>query len=556
MKQPVRQPKQSKKQARTAAVKPARARRKPAREPGSNFFESFLRLDKSAIILAIFLFCLIHWAIRVMIAPVFTVEEADQLLLSQSLHVGYEARQPPMLAWLHHFATMGGAVYGPIIFALKYTLLFIALTFYYLAARNVLIRPGVSAAAIAAWALTFQVGWSMHEDLLGAVALMACLSITFHAITRILTWRRYRDWVYLGLAIGLGLLTHHLFVVFPVAMILAIMLSPFFRDAMNPQRIGITLLVAGLIALPYAVWISTHIGSVETVLNEYASSWEIDSGWAERASNAAAQLGRALLEFSLPLSLFWMMLFWTLWLPIIYPIFPRRNTDEEPHENAWRRLFMQSTIFALLAYLISVPVGVQAYKAHWMMPVLFTAPVWLFLHVKRGGDFPVAIRAFGGVAIAFALLVAGGRFIEWQLEITTCREGGCRPYTPVKEWAAELKRAGFEEGTIVGADVHLSGNMRAAFPRARVLDASIPPSAFPEPKTNGACLVVWRDTQFDTKRKIALMPEPLVTYLSDQLYAYPRHQGAEGAIRRNLHQSDEKAATLYFTFVRPSELCR
>src|SRR5690606_3776352 len=132
------------------------------------------------------------------------------LLLSQSLQVGYEARQPPMLAWLHYFATMGGFVSPPIIFALKYTLLFIALTFYYLAARNVLIRPGVSAAAIAAWALTFQVGWSMHEDLLGAVALMACLSITFHAITRILTWRRYRDWDYLGLAIGLGLLTHHL----------------------------------------------------------------------------------------------------------------------------------------------------------------------------------------------------------------------------------------------------------------------------------------------------------------------------------------------------------
>ncbi|RYY92426.1 MAG: hypothetical protein EON61_26380, partial [Alphaproteobacteria bacterium] len=340
MKQPVRQPKQSKKPVRTAAVKPAKARRKPPREQGSSFFEAFLRLDKSAIIAAIFLFCLIHWAIRVMIAPVFTVEEADQLLLSQSLQVGYEARQPPMLAWLHHFATMSGAVYGPIIFALKYVLLFIALTFYYLAARNVLIRPGVSASAIAAWALTFQVGWSMHEDLLGAVALMACLSITFHAITRILTWRRYRDWVYLGVAIGVGLLTHHLFVVFPVAMILAIMLSPFFRDAMNFRRIGITLLVTGLILLPYAVWVSTHIGSVETVLNEYANSWEIDSGWAERAGNAAAQLGRALLEFSLPLSLFWMMLFWTLWLPIIYPIFPRRNTDEEPHENAWRRLFM------------------------------------------------------------------------------------------------------------------------------------------------------------------------------------------------------------------------
>jgi len=556
VKQPVRQPKQSKKPARSAAAKPAKARRTPPREQGSSFFEAFLRLDKSAIITIIFLFCLIHWVIRVMIAPVFTVEEADQLLLSQSLQVGYEARQPPMLSWLHALATMTGTVSPPLIFALKYVLLFVALTFYYLAARNVLIRPGVSAAAIAAWALTFQVGWSMHEDLLGAVALMACLSLCFHAITRILTWRRYRDWVYLGITIGIGLLTHHLFLVFPVTMILAIMLSPFFRDAMSLPRIGVTLLVAALIFLPYAVWVSTHIGSVETIINEYADSWAIDSGWIERAGNAAAQLGRALLEFSLPLSLFWMMLFWTLWLPILYPIFPRRNTDEEPHENAWRRLFMRSTLFSVVAYLITIPLGVQAYKAHWMMPVLFTAPVWLFLHVKRGGDFPVAIRAFGGVAIAFALLVAGGRFVEWQLEITTCREGGCRPYTPVKEWAAELRRAGFEEGTIVGADVHLTGNIRAAIPHARVLDASIPPQAFPPAETNGSCLVVWRDTEFDTKRNIALMPPELVKYLSDQLYAYPRYQGAEGAIRRNLHQSKEKAATLYYTFVRPSDLCR
>jgi len=554
VKQPIRQPKQSKKSAK-AAAKAAKSRRKPPRESGSSF-ESFLRLDKSAIIFAIFVFCLIHWAIRTFIAPIYTIEEADQLLLSQSLQVGYEARQPPMLAWLHAFAVMGGTLSPPIIFAVKYTLLFLALMFYYLAARNVLVRPAVSAASVAAWALTFQVGWSMHEDLLGAVALMCCLSICLHAVTRILTWRRYRDWVYLGVAIGVGLLTHHLFVVFPVALILAIMLSPFFRDAMSLPRIGITLLVAGLIYLPYAVWVSTHMGSLTAAFSEYAASWEIDSAYFERAGNAAAQLGRALLEFSLPLSVFWMMLFWTLWLPVIYPIFQRRNTDEEPHELAWRRLFMQSTLFALLAYLISVALGVQAYKAHWMMPVLFTAPIWLFLHVKRGGEFPVAIRAFGAVVIAFALLVVGGRFVEWQMEIAMCHEGGCRPYTPVKDWAEELKKAGFEEGTIVGADRHLTGNLRAAFPRARVLDAAMPPEAFPPPKTNGACLVVWRDTEFDTRRNIAVMPRELVDYLTNQLYAYPHDAGAEGAIRRNLRQSTDKAATLYYQFVRPSDFCR
>jgi len=553
VKQPVRQPRQSKKSARSVA-KTAKGR-KPQREQGS-LSESFLRLDKSAVIIAIFLFCLTHWAIRTFIAPIYTIEEADQLLLAQSLQVGYGARQPPMLAWLHAFAVMGGSLSPPIVFAVKYILLFVALTFYYLAARNVLIRPGVSAAAVAAWVLTFQVGWSVHEDLLGAVGLMASLSLCLHAVTRILTWRRYRDWVYLGGAIGVGLLTHHLFAVFPVALILAILFSQFFRDAMTLPRVGIMVLVASLIYLPYAAWVATNIGSISDAWSEYAASWEIDSAWADRAGNAAAQLGRALLEFSLPLSLFWMMLFWTLWLPVIYPIFQRRNTDEEPHELAWRRLFMQSTLFALVAYLLSVPLGVQAYKAHWMMPVLFTAPVWLFLHVKRGGEFPVAIRAFGAVVIAFALLVAGGRFVEWQMEIAMCNEGGCRPYTPIREWADELKKAGFEDGTIVGADRHLTGNLRAAFPHARVVDAAMPPTAFPAPKTNGACLVVWRDTEFNEQRNVAVMPRELVAYLTDRLYAFPRDEGAEGAIRRYLRQSNDKAATLYYQFVRPSESCR
>lgn len=513
-----------------------------------------MRLDKSAVLFSIFAFCLIHWAIRVLIAPVYTVEEAGQLLLSQSLQVGYEARQPPMLAWLHALAVMGGGLSPPIIFAVKYALLFIALAFYYLAARNVLVRPGISAAATAAWALTFQLGWAAHEDLLGGVGLMAGLAICFHAITRILTWRRYRDWVYLGIAIGIGLLMHHLFVVFPVALIIAIFMSPFFRDAMTPGRLAIAVLVAVLIYLPYAIWVTTHIGSIGEAWSEYAASWEIDRAWIERAGNAAAQLGRSLLEFTLPLSLFWLMLFWTLWLPVIYPVFARRNTDEEPHEMSWRRLFARSMFFGMLAYLISVLFGVQSYKDHWMMPALFTLPVWLFTHVKRAGDFPVAIRAFAAVVIAFAALVIGGRFIEWRLEIAMCEE--CRPYTPVRDWADELKKAGFTQGTIVGADIHLTGNLRGALPRARVMDASISPDAFPAPTTNGACLVVWRETEFDEDRKLAIMPPALADYVTQKLDAHPRDKGAEGAIRRNLRLSDEKAATLYFQFVRPSDACR
>lgn len=552
MKQPIRQPKQSRKAIKSARA--VRGRRNGERNQRSSL-DALIRMDKSAIISMVLLYCVLHWAIRVFIAPVYTVEEADQILLSQSFQLGYEARQPPLLTWLFWLATRAGGITPPVIFGVKYALLFVGLVFYYLSARNILIRPGVSAAALAAWALTFQIGWAAHEDLLGGVALMAVLSIAFHAITRILTWRRWIDWAYLGVAVGVGMLTHHLFVVFPIAMLIAVLVSQFFRDALSPMRLLLMLGIAALIYAPYAWWVGTHGASITFAVREYIDSWEIDSGWIERAGNAAAQLGRALLEFSLPLLLFWMMLFWTLWLPIIYPLFPRRNTDEEPHELAWRKLFVRTAIFGVIAYLVSVAFGVQVYKPYWMMPVLFALPVWLFAHVKRAGEFPVAIRAFGAVVLAFVLLVGAGRFVEAQMEINQCEEGGCRPYTPVAAWADALKEAGFTEGTIVGADPHLTGNLRAAFPRARVVDASIGIEAFPPRRTNGACLIVWRDTRFNESRNVALMPEQLSAYVETDLKSRLRDKGARGAVRRDLRMSTEKAATLYYQLNRGSGQC-
>jgi hypothetical protein len=200
--------------------------------------------------------------------------------------------------------------------------------------------------------------------------------------------------------------------------------------------------------------------------------------------------------------------------------------------------------------------GVQTYKSYWILPVLYSAPIWLFAHIKRAGDFPVAIRAYAAVVIVFIVAVAAGRFVEWRMEIESCDEGGCRPYAPIGEWAAELRERGFAQATIVGADRHLTGNLRGALPRARVLDASISPEAFPAARFNGDCLAVWRDTEFNEERNVAIMPRELEVYLNEKLGAEPRDAGAEDAIRRNLRLSDDKAATLYLQVVPRSEACR
>lgn len=544
-----------KKVRKQKVAKPAKPRSsKPARR-SSYTFDGFVRLERSAVLFLIFAYCLAHWAIRLAFSPVFTTEEAEQLLLSQALRTGYEARQPPMLAWLHALIAQTGSLPAAAVYGVKYTLMFVGLAGYYLAARNVLIRPGVSAAALAAWALTFQVGWAMHEDGLRAVALMAVLSLTLHALTRILTWRRTRDFVYLGASIGLGLLTHHLYIVLPVALLVSTAFSPFFRPALRPGRLALAAATAALIYAPYAAWVATHASSITDAAAGFVQSWEIDNAWLNRAGNGALRLALTMLAFALPLGFFWLLLFWSLWLPILYPVFARRSTDEEPHQVAWRQLFARAILLAGLAYLVPVLAGLQTFEIYWAAPVLFVAPIWLFTHVQRAGEFPVAIRAFAAIAIFAVVTVLAGRLVESRVEVAYCQDNGCRPYTPVEPWADELRLAGFNSGTIVGADPHLTGNLRAAFPRARVLDASLPLGAMPSPQTYGQCLVVWRDTDA-IAGDLLVMPPELADFLVLDLETPPRDMGPDGAIRRNLRHSTDKASTLYFQFVPPSGACR
>jgi hypothetical protein len=124
-----------------------------------------------------------------------------------------------------------------------------------------------------------------------------------------------------------------------------------------------------------------------------------------------------------------------------------------------------------------------------------------------------------------------------------------------EEVMSALRDAGFQGGTIVGADLHLTGNLRAAFPKARVLDASVAPDSYPARQGNGACLVVWRDTRFNDTLNVALMPEQLSTYLEQELDVRLRDKGARGAVRRPLRMSEDMAATLYFQLNRASGQC-
>lgn len=516
------------------------------------------RLDSSAVLQVILLYCLAHWALRLLIAPVSTVEEAEQILLSQSLQGGYPDARPPLIAWLISLTSSWWGRTAEAATALKYVFLFIALSFYYLSARIIITRPGPSAAAAGALTLTYGLGWGVHEDMLALAALTACLSLTLHALARVLTWRRQGDWIYLGLAIGIGGLTHPLYAILPAACLLSVLSVSFFRTGVNTLNLALSLMAAGAVASPFLIWIAAQSWTPAPTAEAMRLSLTPDAfatlltpeGFSHASSSALerlAALGRAALGFSLPFSLLWAILFWPLWAPVLYPVFSRRSTDEEAHDIAWRSFLGRSLLLIAGAFILLALVGPSPFKSAWTAPVLFLAPMWLFVHVKRAGEFPIAMRGFAALVIISGVVVMAGRIAERPLEIRSCPDEKCRPYLPISAWAEHLEAVGFETGTLVGNDIHLMGNLRAEMAGARVLDASLKLSAFPPARSQGACLAVWRNS--------LTLPDDLAAYLTDTLGVRIDERSPDGAIVRTLRESS-RMASLYYKFVPPSPACR
>jgi len=529
---------------RRQPYRPARPLRRGRRE---FTLESLLDLEKPAILLAIFLFCLVHWVLRVLLFPDFSIEEAERLLASQGLKAGYRLDEPPMLSWIYWAATRAIGYQAAALLALKQLMLWAGLSLYYLAARNMLTRPAPAAAALGAWALTFVLGWGVQEDLLSVAALFACLSMCLHAFSRILAWRRGADFVYLGLSVGLGALTHHLFLVFPASALAAVLLCRTFREELRPWRIGLVITMCLASLAPYIYWLITHPGLIIEAFLDGLSRFRPDQVWIDRFTGGAASLAAAGVGMAMPLLLIWAALFWRIWVPMVYPVFERRSTDEETAEAAWRAVFARSMLIAGGIYLAAAAVSVRSFETQWLLPALFTGPLWLFMHVKRAGEFPVAMRAFAFFVVGAMLIVLVARVADWRISIDACRTGDCQNYLPGREWAGAVREAGFEEGSIVTADVRLGATLKASLPRARVLDASVSPSAFPDPVAEGACLAIWRGDQ--------AMPQTLFDYLPGKLGATPHDRGPDGAIEAE-DRLIGRRIVLYYQFVSPSAACR
>lgn len=428
------------------------------------------------------LYCAVHFILRLSLSDTIGVDDAIEGVFTQSLAPGYDPRQPPLYTWLLWLVQR---ITGPSLVSflvLKYGLLSATFLLYYRIADQLF--GDTRYAALTAWSLLllYQIGWNLHEGVTQTQVLMLACTATLYTFLRASDRATAANYFLLGLAIGTGLLAKLSFSAFLGCLAAGVLLTPRYLPMLLSPRLLISLAVAAVVVSPYAWWLLAGATDLDTVFRSAVGNSN-DTGYLPQVGKGLLSALLTSLGFLSPL------------LPILLLLFPgglRSNTTPPEVDSDAERLIGVMLLSGLALLVLGVLVaGVGEYKERWLHPFLLVAPLYFFCRVRRANPTPGRIRLYLMIVIGICVFVVGLRTAHLVVGPPLCNK--CRPLVPYAKLADALAQAGFENGTIVVRNGNTAGNLRAAFPKARIYVLNNPtyqpPAAPSDPGRR--CLVVW-----------------------------------------------------------------
>jgi dolichyl-phosphate-mannose-protein mannosyltransferase len=461
--------------------------------------------DPQVVFSILILYCLLHFLLRLLLSPNFTLDESEQMLWGQSLQLGYRFRHPPLITWLSWGTLTATGQSRAAFFLLKYLLMLGGLAVYFQAARLVIRDDKLAGLATFGLLTTIVMGYMPHIDLMHTVLLASLLAAYLWADAQMRLRGRWVDYILLGIVVGLGLLSKYVFAVLPIAMAVATLFVPRLRTRIRIVPLLVALLIALAIVAPYAWWARAHEYSLFALAQTITKSsgpalnvvnWLKGTGW----------LIVALAGFAIPVAAIFPFLYWNACKPLT-------AEQGDDADRDWLTLYGIAMLAgAIIMWGGVFFVGTEAFKARWMHQVLLPLPIWLFLRAKMAGPSERSNRIFLWLAVIFALAVVAARIGIYETGAKHCK--ACREYWPMKSYARSLQRTGFTGGTILAETYDLGGNLRGVFPEARVLTPGYPVESFGRP-VPGQCVVIWEKARDMPKTLRDYLEGPLATKLGN-----------------------------------------
>lgn len=396
---------------------------------------------------------LAHTVARALGSDSFELDEAELILVGQSLQWGYSG-QPPLYHWIQGavFAALGPGLVG--LALVKNSLLFLSYLLFWLTARRMLAGDERLAALVTlSWLFVPQVVWESQRDLSHSVAVLTAASATLYVATRLLESRTLGGYLAYGLVLGLGVLAKYNFIPFALALNGALLLSGRGRALILDRRILLTAVLVIAVTLPHLTWVAHDPA---TSLHAFG---KLTPGEESGPLLALGRIALAGVAFLTPLWLIYLLLF----PRVVAALRPRAPSGHRREAGVPLGAYL-----AIVTVLLVVGAGggwLTDFKDRWMQPLLFVFPLYFFLHASPDTVTEAAARRFvalaAGVAVVVFLAMALRAPLGAWLEMPTRRN---MPFDAV---AAALRGAGFEGGLIVASRAWLAGNLLYRFPGSR-----------------------------------------------------------------------------------------
>lgn len=414
-----------------------------------------------------------QFALRLVLSPSAELDEAEQLLLTQSLALVYGS-QPPLYTWLQWlvFAATGPSIAG--LALLKNLLLFMTYGGTFLLASSLSGDQRKGALAALMMLLIPQVVWESQRDLTHSVLVTTVCVWTLLALRALEKRPSPARFALLGLAAGLGILSKYNYALFAAALFLAILSLPEFRRLFARRT---ALVLPGTALAVIAPHLAAALGQTARV------TADIGKFGIEEAGEGAPGIATGLLRLALAVAAYLGPL--TAVAAAVWLDRRRKGPGgpEAPSAILWRTLLGRAAAFAIaLCAALAVFAGVTEFKDRWMQPLLFFAPVLIVLWFRGGvGRRLLGFSVSAGVIVGLVVLalIFGRTWISARGRLAE----------PYPAFAAQIRAAVQAPALIVAGDRHVGGNLRLRFPQAVVLSPETPPPPLPH---GGEAILVWK----------------------------------------------------------------
>ncbi len=417
--------------------------------------------------------------LRVLTAEGVELDEAEQLLWTQDLRLGY-GPQPPLYTWVQwvFFQAFGASIFA--LALMKNLLLLGTYTCTWLAARR-LVAPPLAALSSASMLLLMQIVWESQRDLTHSVLVTTSAAATLALLVELLRRPRTGLYLLLGMTVACGLLAKYSFALFIAAFGGALLLTPGTRRVLLDRRLLLSVAVVLLLVTPHALWVIDHLGEAVSSTAGKLS--------ADRA-RGAGQIARGMLS----LAGIWPSFLSPLWVVLALFFGRGLSAQSQGRDPVVCGLFARYLLLlvALLAATVLIG-GASHFNDRWLQPLMFFAPLMFFVGWPGLLRHP-RLHWLAWAAAAMALLTLTLLSLRPWYDGRRGHVGDLN--MPVQGIARAVRDAGIEPATIVSSNKHLAGSLRLAFPSARIIHSSANSQVLPA----GPVLLLGSAAGFDALR--------------------------------------------------------